>query len=96
MRLNKINIVEGVNVNIYGSLNYRCFSIKCSADEFKKIKDTGLLIAEVSIYDKVAFIECDVNAERTADLIAKALKNGIKVTYYGLEERGDKDEFERL
>lgn len=85
MRLCEINIVEGFNVNIYGALNYRCFSIKCSADEFKELKDTGLLIAEVSIYDKLVLIECYINAKRTADLIAKALKMGIKVTYYGLE-----------
>lgn len=86
MRLCEINIVEAFNVNIYGALNYRCFSIKCSADEFKELKDTGLLIAEVSIYDKLVLIECNVNAKRTADLIAKALKMGIKVTYYGLED----------
>lgn len=86
MRLCEINIVEGVNVNIYGALNYRCFSIKCSADEFKELKDTGILIAEVSIYDKLVLIECNINAKRTADLIAKALKMGIKVTYYDLED----------
>lgn len=86
MRLCEINIVEGFTVNIYGALNYRCFSIKCSADEFKELKDTGILIAEVSIYDKLVLIECNINAERTADLIAKALKMGIKVTYYGLED----------
>lgn len=86
MRLCEINIVEGFNVNIYGALNYRCFSIKCSADEFKELKDTGILIAELSIYDKLVLIECNVNAKRTEDLIAKALKMGIKVTYYGLED----------
>lgn len=86
MRLCEINIVEGFNVNIYGALNYRCFSIKCSADEFKELKGTGLLIAEVSIYDKLVLIECNVNAKGTADLIAKALKMGVKVTYYYLED----------
>lgn len=86
MRLHEINIVEGFKVNIYGALNYRCFSIKCSADEFKELKYTGLLIAEVSIYDKLVLIECTVNAKGTADLIAKALKMGIKVTYYGSED----------
>lgn len=83
MRLCEINIV-GLNVNIYGSLNYRRFSIKCSADEFKELKDTGLLIAELSIYNKIVVIECNINAKRSSDLIAKALKMGIKVT--GLED----------
>lgn len=83
MRLCEIVLVEGFNVNIYGALNYRCFTIKCSADEFKELKDTGILIAGVSIYDKLVLIECNVNAKRTADLIAKALKMGIKVTYFG-------------
>lgn len=84
MKLCEINLVEGFNVNIYGSLNYRCFTIKCTADEFKELKDTGILIAGVSIYDKLVLIDCNVNAKRTADLIAKALKMGIKVT--GLEQ----------
>lgn len=86
MRLRNINIVDGKKVTIYGALNYRCFSIKCSADEFKELKETGVLIAEVSIYDTFVSIECNVNAERTAELISKALKMGIKVTYYGLED----------
>lgn len=86
MRLCNINIVDGKKVTIYGALNYRCFSIKCSADEFKELKETGVLIAEVSIYDTFVSIECNVNAERTAELISKALKMGIKVTYYGLED----------
>lgn len=86
MRLYEINVVDGFKVTIYGALNYRCFSIKCSADEFKELKKTGVLIGEVSIYDTFVSIECNVNAERTADLISKALKMGIKVTYYGLED----------
>lgn len=86
MRLYEINVVEGYKVNIYGALNYRCFSIKCSASEFKELKKAGVLIDGVSIYDTFVSIKCDVNTERTADLISKALKMGIKVTYYGLED----------
>lgn len=84
MRLCEINVVDSYKITIYGALNYRCFSIKCSADEFKELKKTGVLIAEVSIYDTFVSIECNINSERTADLISKALKMGIKVTYYGL------------
>lgn len=85
MRLSEINVVDGFKVTIYGALNNRCFSIKCSAVEFKELKKTGVLIAGVSIYDTFVSIECNVNAERTADLILKALKMSIKVKYYGLE-----------
>lgn len=85
MRLNNINVHEK-RVNIFGALNYQVFSIKCSADEFKNLKEAGVLIAEVTIYDTFVSIECNVNAKRTADLISKALKMGIKVKYYGLED----------
>lgn len=85
MRLCDINIVEGFNVNIYGALNYKCFSIKCSANEFKDLKKTGVLISEVFIYDKLVLIECNVNAERTQDLISKAISMGIQITYYSME-----------
>lgn len=83
MRLHEINIVEGFKVTIYGALNYRCFSIKCSAGEFKELKQTGILIEEVSIYDTFVSIECKVNAERSQDLITKAVSMGIQITYYG-------------
>lgn len=82
MRLCEINVVDNFKVNIYGALDYTCFSIKCSADEFKELKETAVSITEVSIYDTFVSIECNVNAQRTADLISKALKMGIKVTYY--------------
>ena len=85
MRLCDINIVEGFNVNIYGALNYKCFSIKCSANEFKELKQTGVLISEVFIYDKLVLIECNVNAKRTQDLISKAISMGIQITYYSME-----------
>lgn len=85
MRLCDINIVEGVKVNIYGALNYKCFSIKCSANEFKDLKKTGVLISEVFIYDKLVLIECNVNAKRTQDLISKAISMGIQITYYSME-----------
>ena len=85
MRLCDINIVEGFNVNIYGALNYKCFSIKCSANEFKDLKKTGVLISEVFIYDKLVLIECNVNAKRSQDLILKAISMGIQITYYSTE-----------
>lgn len=85
MRLCDINIVEGFNVNIYGALNYKCFSIKCSANKFKELKQTGVLISEVFIYDKLVLIECNVNAKRTQDLISKAISMGIQITYYSME-----------
>lgn len=84
MRLHEINIVEGFKVTIYGALNYRCFSIKCSAGEFKELKQTGILIEEVSIYDTFVSIECKVNTERSQDLITKAVSMGIQITYYGM------------
>lgn len=86
MRLYEINVVDGFKVTIYGALNYRCFSIKCSADEFNVLKKTGVLIAEVSIYNTFVSIECNVNAERTQDLISKALSMGIQITYYGMDD----------
>lgn len=85
MRLCDINIVEGFNVNIYGALNYKCFSVKCSANEFKDLKKTGVLISEVFIYDKLVLIECNVNAKRSQDLISKAISMGIQITYYSME-----------
>lgn len=86
MKLNDINVIEGFNVYIYGALNYRCFAIKCSTDEFEELKQTGVLIAKASIYNTFVIIDCELNAERTADLIAKALKMGIKFTYCGSED----------
>lgn len=81
MKLSDLYVVEGFNVYIYGALNYRCFSIKCSTDEFKALKETGVLIAEASVYNTFVIIDCNINAERTADLIAKALQMGIKVKF---------------
>lgn len=86
MRLYEINVVDGFKVTIYGALNYRCFSIKCSANEFNELKKTGVLIAEVSIYDTFVSIKCNVNAKRSQDLISKALSMGIQITYYGMED----------
>ena len=86
MRLYEIKVVDGFKVTIYGALNYRCFSIKCSANEFNELKKTGVLIAGVSIYDAFVSIECNVNAERTQDLISKALNMGIQITFYGKED----------
>ena len=86
MKLYEINVVDGFKVIIYGALNYRCFSVKCSADEFNVLKKTGVLIAEVSIYDTFVTIECNVNDKRTQDLISKALSMGIQITYYGMED----------
>lgn len=83
MRLCEINVADSYKITIYGALNYSCFSIKCSAGEFKLLKQTGVLIEEVSIYDTFVSIECRVNAERSQDLITKAVSMGIQITYYG-------------
>lgn len=85
MRLCDINIAEDFNLNIYGALNYKCFSIKCSAIEFKELKQTGVLISEIFIYNKLVLIECNVNAKRSQDLISKAISMGIQITYYSTE-----------
>lgn len=82
MKLNEIYVIEGFNVYIYGALNHRCFQIKCSAKEFNELKKTGVLIAEASVYNTFLIIDCNLNAERTADLITKALKMGIKVKFH--------------
>ena len=84
MRLFNVKTVK--KVVIYGAINYRCFSIRCTSDEFEELKKTGVLIAEVSIYDTFVSIECNVNTERTADLISKALSMGIQITYYCKED----------
>lgn len=81
MRLFNVKTVK--NVMIYGSINYRCFSIACSPDEFEELKKTGVLIVDISVYDSFISISCSVNAKRSQDLISKALKMGIKVTYFG-------------
>lgn len=81
MRLFNVKTVK--KVMIYGAINYRCFSIKCTADEFDELKKTGVLIDDISVYDSFISIGCSLNAERSRDLISKALSMGIQITYYG-------------
>lgn len=83
MRLFNIKTVK--KVMIYGAINYRCFSIKCTADEFEELKKTGALIDDISVYDSFISISCSVNTERSQDLISKALNMGIQITYYDTE-----------
>lgn len=83
MRLFNVKTVK--KVVIYGAINYRCFSIKCSANEFEELKKTGVLIDDISVYDSFTSISCPVNAERSQDLISKAISMGIQITYYGKE-----------
>lgn len=81
MRLFNVKTVK--NVMIYGSINYRCFSIACSPDEFEELKKTGVLIVDISDYDSFISISCAVNAKRSEDLITKAVSMGIQITYFG-------------
>lgn len=80
MRLFNVKTVK--NVMIYGAINYRCFSIACSPDEFEELKKTGVLIDDISVYDSFISISCSVNAERSQDLILKAQDMGIQVKYF--------------
>lgn len=84
MRLLNVNTVK--KVMIYGAINYRCFSIKCTPDEFEELKKTGVLIDDISVYDSFISIKCAVNAKRSQDLISKAISMGIQITYYGTED----------
>lgn len=80
MRLFNVKTVK--NVMIYGAINYRCFSIACSPDEFEELKKTGVLIVDISVYDSFISISCSVNAERSQDLILKAQDMCIPVKYF--------------
>lgn len=83
MTLFNVNTVK--KVMIYGAINYRCFSIKCTPDEFEELKKTSVLIDDISVYDSFISISCSLNAKRSQDLIAKAVCMGIQITYYGKE-----------
>ncbi len=80
MRLFNVKTVK--KVMIYGAINYRCFSIACTPDEFEELKKTGVLIVDISVYDSFISISCSVNAKRSQDLILKAQDMGIQVKYF--------------
>lgn len=80
MRLFNVKTVK--KVMIYGAINYRCFSIACTPDEFEELKKTGVLIVDISVYNSFISISCSVNAKRSQDLILKAQDMGIQVKYY--------------
>lgn len=80
MRLFNVKTVK--KVMIYGAINYRCFSIACTPDEFDELKKTGVLIVDISVYDSFISISCSVNAKRSQDLILKAQDMGIQVKYF--------------
>lgn len=80
MRLFNVKTVK--KVMIYGAINYRCFSIDCTPDEFEELKKTGVLIVDISVYDSFISISCSVNAKRSQDLILKAQDMGIQVKYF--------------
>lgn len=84
MRLFNVKTVK--KVMIYGAINYKCFSIKCTPTEFEELKKTGVLIDNISVYDSFISIGCSVNAKRSQDLIAKALSMGIQITYRIFED----------
>lgn len=80
MRL--INIKTVKKAIIYGALNNKCFSINATPDEFEVLKETGVLVEDISVYDTFISITCRVNSERTLDLILKAQDLGIQVKYF--------------
>lgn len=80
MRLFNVKTVK--KVMIYGAINYRCFKIACTPDEFEELKKTGVLVEDISVYDTFISITCCVNSERTQDLILKAQDMGIQVNYF--------------
>lgn len=80
MRLFNVKTVK--KVMIYGAINYRCFSIACTPDEFEELKKTGVLIVDISVYDSFISISCSVNTERSQDLVLKAQDMGIQVKYF--------------
>lgn len=80
MRLFNVKTVK--KVMIYGAINCRCFSIKCTSDEFEELKKTGVLVEDISVYDTFISIACLVNSKRTQDLILKAQDMGVQVKYY--------------
>lgn len=80
MRLFNVKTVK--KVMIFGAINGRCFSIKCTPDEFEELKKTGVLIADISVYDSFISISCSVNTKRSQDLISKTVSMGIQITYY--------------
>lgn len=84
MRLSNVNTVK--KVMIYGAINHRCFTIKCTPAEFEELKKTGVLIDDISVYDSFISIGCSINAKRSQDLIAKALSMGIQIKYHIFED----------
>lgn len=84
MRLFNVKTVK--TVMIYGAINCRVFTIKCTSDEFEELKKTGVLIDDISVYDSFISISCPVNTKRSQDLIAKALSMGIQIKYHILED----------
>lgn len=80
MRL--INIKTVKKAIIYGALNNKCFAIKATPCEFEVLKETGVLVENISVYDTFISITCCVNTERTQDLILKAQDMGIQVKYF--------------
>ena len=82
MKLYDIKTVK--KVIIYGAINYRCFSIKCTPDEFEELK-TDVLVVDISVYDSFMSISCAINSKRSQELISKAVSMGIQITYYDKE-----------
>lgn len=80
MRLFNVKTVK--KVMIYLAINYRFYSFQCTPAEFDELKKTGVLVDDISVYDGFISIGCAVNAERSQDLITKALSMGIQITCY--------------
>lgn len=79
-----LNIKTTKKAIIFGSHNNRCFSIKCTPDEFEELK-TAMLIDDIAVYDSFISISCAINSKRSQQLISKAISMGIQITYYDKE-----------
>lgn len=80
MRLNNVKTVK--KVVIYGTLNYKCFSIKVDPSEFDNLKATTVTVDYIAIYDTFISIFCSLNDIGAQELILKAQKIGIEVKFY--------------
>lgn len=85
MRL--INIKTVKKAVIFGGLSDMYFAIKATPCEFELLKETGVLVEDISVYDTFISIICRVNSERTQDLILKAQDLGIQVKYFCLVKK---------
>lgn len=80
MRLNNIATVK--KVDIYGAINFRCFSIKVDPFEFDSLKKIDVEVDDIAIHDTSVSIFCTINYSGSQELILKAQKMGLEVKFY--------------